>query len=70
VRSEAKKHANKENGRKGGLVKNGKKTIAAPDCSPAATRARKNVNAELNCHFPADYGCPSFDELFYFSRPV
>jgi hypothetical protein len=28
VRSEAKQHANKENGRKGGLVKSRKKTIA------------------------------------------
>jgi hypothetical protein len=29
VRSEAKKHANKQNGRKGGLVKSRKKAIAA-----------------------------------------
>jgi hypothetical protein len=29
VRSEAKKHANKENGRKSGLVKSRKKTLAA-----------------------------------------
>jgi hypothetical protein len=29
VQSEAKKRANKENGRKGGLVKSGKKTAAA-----------------------------------------
>jgi Transposase domain (DUF772) len=28
------------------------------------------VNAELNCHFPADYRCPSFNELFDFSRPA
>jgi hypothetical protein len=29
VRSELKRHANRENGRKGGLVKSRKKTIAA-----------------------------------------
>jgi len=57
VRSEAKKRANKENGRKGGMVKKPQeKNRRTPQCAASAPRAQKEIIEILIAAICARFG--------------